>query len=146
MENTIERNENREHCKHIAEELEEYAEGLVYTCPECGSICTVEEDENDDGETIYKTSCGCRLEDEPDEQLSVLDFIQDAYDIEYRVGSDREYRSVKIMVACGGPNIYIDTARRLVTLRWCTDYAEYPISSTACDALDEYMEEYWGCM
>ena len=138
--------ENREHCKHIAEELEEYAEGLVYTCPECGSICTIEEDENDDGETIYKTSCGCCLEDEPDEQLSVLDFIQDAYDIEYRVGSDREYRSVKIMVACGGPNIYIDTARRLVTLHWWCDYAEYPISSTACDALDEYMEEYWGCM
>jgi hypothetical protein len=138
--------ENREHCKRIAEELEEYAEGLVYTCPECGSICTIEEDENDDGETIYKTSCGCCLEDEPDEQLSVLDFIRDAYDIEYRVGSDREYRSVKIMVACGGPNIYIDTARRLVTLHWWTDYAEYPISSTACDALDEYMEEYWRCM
>lgn len=138
--------ENREHCKRIAEELEEYAEGLVYTCPECGSICTIEEDENDDGETIYKTSCGCCLEDEPDEQLSVLDFIQDAYDIEYRVGSDREYRSVKIMVACGGPNIYIDTARRLVTLHWWTDYAEYPISSTACDALDEYMQECWEVM
>lgn len=138
--------ENREHCKRIAEELEEYAEGLVYTCPECGSICTIEEDENEDGDTIYKTSCGCCLEDEPDEQLSVLDFIQDAYDIEYRAGSDKEYRSAKIMVACGGPNIYIDTARRLVTLHWWTDYAEYPISSTACDALDDYMQEYWGCM
>lgn len=137
--------ENREHCKHIAEELEEYAEGQVYRCTECGSICTVEEDEDEDGFTVCKTSCGCCLEYEP-EQLSVLDFIQDAYDIEYRVGSDREYRSVKIMVACGGPNIYIDTARRLVTLHWWGDYAEYPISSTACDALDEYMEEYWGCM
>ena len=57
MENTMKRietsqektdRENREHCKRIAEELEEYAEGLVYTCPECGSICTIEEDENDD--------------------------------------------------------------------------------------------------
>lgn len=137
--------ENREHCKRIAEELEEYTEGQVYRCTECGSICTAEEDEDEDGFTVYKTSCGCCLEYEP-EQLSVLDFIQDAYDIEYRVGSDREYRSVKIMVACGGPNIYIDTARRLVTLHWWTDYAEYPISSTACDALDEYMEECWGCM
>lgn len=131
--------ENREHCKRIAEELEEYAEGRIYRCPNCGECVT--------DNTLF-CDCGEQMDlIEGDwEQLSVLDFIQDAYDIEYRVGSGREYRSVKIMVACGGPNIYIDTARRLVTLHWWADYAEYPISSTACDALDEYMEEYWGCM
>lgn len=135
--------ENREHCKHIAEELEEYASGNVYRCTECGSICTIEEGEDADGFTVYRTSCGCTLEYEP-EQLSVYDFIADAYDIEYRAGSDKEYRSAKIMVACGGPNIYIDTASRSVKLYWWTDYAEYPISSDACDELDNIMEELWG--
>lgn len=139
--------ENREHCKRIAEELEAYADGTVYRCPECGEVIRWDNEQyNDDKGTYTCDCCGTSFDESDLESLSILDFIQDAYDIEYRVGSDREYRSVKIMVACGGPNIYIDTARRLVTLRWWTDYAECPISSTACDALDEYMEEYWGCM
>lgn len=139
--------ENREHCKYIAEELEAYAEGTVYRCPECGEVIRWDNEQYNDDEGTYTCDCCGASFDESDlEPLSVLDFIQNAYDIEYRVGSNKEYRSVKIMVACGGPNIYIDTARRLVTLHWWTDYAEYPISSTACDALDEYMEEYWGCM
>lgn len=136
--------ENREHCKRIAEELEAYAEGTVYRCAECGEICTIEEAEGEEGFTVYKTSCGCTLDYEP-EQLSAYDFIADAYDIEYRIGSDMEYRSAKIMVACGGPNIYIDTARRLVTLHWWTDYAEYPISSDAAEELDNVMEELYQC-
>lgn len=156
MKNTMERiettqektdRENREHCKRIAKELEAYADGTAYRCPECGEVIRWSNEQYNDDEGTYTCDC-CRASfDESDlESLSVLDFIQDAYDIEYRVGSAREYRSVKIMVACGGPNIYIDTARRLVTLHWWMDYAEYPISSTACDALDEYMQECWEVM
>lgn len=139
--------ENREHCKRIAEELEAYAEETVYRCPECGEVIPWSNAQYSNETNLYTCQhCGDTFDADDLEALSVLDFIQDAYDIEYRIGSDREYRSAKIMVACGGPNIYIDTARRLVTLHWWTDYAEYPISSTACDALDEYMEEYWRCM
>jgi hypothetical protein len=134
--------ENRKHCKHIADELERYAEGEVYRCTECGEICTIEEAEDEDGFTIYRTSCGCALDYEPD-QMSVYDFIADALDIEVSCGLDREYRSARVMVACGGPNIYIDTARKAVELYWWTDRAEYPISSSAADALDEAIAEYW---
>ena len=48
------------------------------------------------------------------------------------------------MVACGGPNIYIDTASALVKLYWWTEYAEYPLSYSARDAIDEWAEEYWN--
>ena len=134
--------ENREHCKYIADELERYADGEVYRCTECGEICTIEEAEDEDGFTVYKTSCGCTLDYEPD-QMSVYDFISDALDIEVSCSLDREYRSARVMVAYGGPNIYIDTARKAVELYWWTDRAEYPISSSAADALDEAIAEYW---
>lgn len=134
--------ENRERCKRIAEELEAHAEGEVYRCTECGEICTIEEDEDEEGFTIYRTSCGHVLDYEPD-QMSVYDFIADALDIEVTCSLDREYRSARIMVSCGGPNIYIDTARKEVQLYWWTDRAEYPISYEASDALDDAIAEYW---
>lgn len=136
---------NREHCKRIAEELEEYVNGSIYRCPECGERCNVEEEENENGGTVYKCSCGCVTECEP-EQLGLYDWAEDILDIEFRVNSDRELRSVQIMVTCGGPNIYVDTATKSVELYWWGDRASYPISYDAAAGLDEWAEEYWRCL
>lgn len=135
--------ENWEHCKRIAEDLEAYANGEMYRCPECGEIHRVPEHIGDK----YKCpSCGAVVDIDDMEQLGIYDFLEDVYDIEYRCGSDKEYRSVRIMVACGGPNIYIDTARKAVLLYWWTDSACYYLSDSAVNAVDEWAEEYWGCM
>lgn len=134
---------NREHCRRIAEELEAYASGDIYRCPECGQHCNVEEEENENGETIYKCSCGCVSEYEP-EQMSLYDWAEDILDIEYRCGSDKAYRSVCVMVTWGGPNIYVDTATKQVELYWWGDRASYPISCDAAAALDDWAEEYWN--
>lgn len=136
---------NRNHCKRIAEELEEYVNGEIYRCPECGEHCNVEEEENENGETVYKCSCGCVSEYEP-EQMGLYDWAEDILDIEYRCGSDRSLRSVCVMVTCGGPNIYVDTATKQVELYWLGDRASYPISYDAAAALDEWAEEYWNCL
>lgn len=136
---------NRNHCKRIAETLEEYVNGEVFRCPECGEHCNTEEIENENGDTIYKCSCGCTSEYEP-EQLSVWDWAEDILDIEYRVDSHKELRSVQIMVAYGGPNIYVDTATKSVELYWWGDRASYPISYDAAAALDDWADEYWRCM
>ena len=139
--------ENINTCKRIAEELEQYAAEKMYRCPECGEVIPWSNAQYSNETNLYTCqSCHDTFDADDLEALSIFDFLKDALDIEYRVGSDKEYRSVKIMVAFGGPNIYIDTASRLVTLHWWTDYAEYSISSDACDALDEYMEEYFNCM
>lgn len=135
------KDENRAHCKHIALELEAYADGNVYRCPECGEIHRLPDDVGD------KYRCpDCETVNDLDnwDQLGIWDYFQDYLDIEYRVGSDRQYRSCRIMVACGGPNIYINTASKAVELYWCTEQAEYPISYDACDAVDEWAEEYWN--
>lgn len=135
---------NWEHCKRIAEDLEEYASGNIYRCPECGQHCNMEE-ENENGDTIYKCSCGCITEYEP-EQLTLYDWAEDILDIEYRCNSRKEYRSARILVACGGPNIYIDTASERVELYWWTDRASYDIGRDTAAALDEWAEEYFNCL
>lgn len=134
--------ENRAHCKHIANELESYAEGHVYRCPECGEEIRMPDSV---GDKYRCPHCHNVADVEDYEQLSVYDFLSDVYDIEYRIGGDGEYRSVKIMVACGGPNIYIDTAEAAVKLYWWSDRAEYLISYAARDAVNEWAEELWGC-
>ena len=108
--------ENREHCKNIADNLEMFAEGNAYKCPHCGEVHKMTayeetEHENESGETCYTCpNCSEEIEESDLEAVSIYDyFTGDIYDIEYRIGSDRQYRSVSLMVACGGPNIYIDT-------------------------------------
>lgn len=144
--------ENREHCKSIADTLELYTDGNGYKCPHCERIHAFSEyeeteHENENGETCYNCpNCGGEIVENDLESVSIYDYFDgDIYDIEYRIGSDRQYRSVSLMVACGGPNIYIDTKRKAVLLYWWTDFAEYPLSSSACDAIDSYFEELFNC-
>ena len=67
------------------------------------------------------------------------------YDIAYTIGSDKEYRGVRLMVACGGPNIYIDTMAREVQLYWWSTSAKAWIPSEVCDAIDEVWSEIYNC-
>lgn len=143
--------ENREHCQRIAETLEAYANGNYYKCPDCGGVHhwdDVEESEHEDeaGWAVYTCpDCGAEIAEDDWEQQSLYDYFSDCYDIEYRCDGKREYRSVCIMVACGGPNIYIDTSSKAVELYWWTDRARYSLSSDAVDAVDDWAEEYWNC-
>lgn len=134
--------ENRAHCKHIAQELDAYVNDEMKRCPECGEIHR--RDWDDVGEVFRCPCCGDISDPDDWEQLGIWDFLTDVFDVEYRCGSDREYRSVRIMVACGGPNIYLDTASRDVELYWWNERSRYPMSYEAAEALDEWAEEYWN--
>ena len=145
-------NENREHCKRIAEALELYADGNGYKCPHCGEVHEMtlyeaNEHENEAGDICYTCPCcGWDIIENQLEAASIYDYFEsDIYDIEYRIGGDREYRSVRIMVACGGPNIYIDTQKKAVLLYWWNESAEYPLLSDTCEVIDEYFEDLFNC-
>lgn len=76
----------------------------------------------------------------------VLDMLEGCYNIEYRISADREtVTSVEIMVACGGPNIYIDTKDREVQLRWWGSRADACIPNEVCEAINEIMHECFFC-
>lgn len=123
--------EHFEHCKAIASKIDNYINGLMYKCPNCGEVF-----ENPD----FTLCPDC--EDEL-EELSLYDYFEDALDIEYRIGSNKEFRSVKILVACGGPNIWIDTATGQVVLRWWDEGNEALLSDNAIEAINDIFEEYY---
>lgn len=134
--------ENRERCQRIAAEIDDYANGRCYRCPNCGEDLTLPEDVGD------KYRCpNCETVHEVDdlEQLSIYDYMEDALDWRYTVARDKTFRSVEILMSFGGPNIWVSTESQSVELYWWTDRASYPLSSEAVDALDEWAKEMWEC-
>lgn len=107
-------NDNYETVKAIANELDAIVKGDMYVCPECGEIMgSYCEYADAEGYPRYKCECGCDTDTEP-EWATLYDHVlcTDPFDIEYRVSGTGEYRSVRVMVACGGPNIYIYRLRK----------------------------------
>lgn len=137
--------ENRETCRRIAKELEAHEAGRVYRCPECGQtfecedLYELEREAEDWPGYIYALPCGCETTTEP-EQMSLYDYFEDCLDIEYRCDGRREYRSVCIMVACGGPNIYVDTESKAVELYWWGDRASYSLLPDTVEAVDAWAD------
>lgn len=121
--------ENREYCKRIAQELEAYAAGRMWRDIETG------EEKEMDPDTVSDDF----------EQLSICDYLADVLDYEITIDSQLEYRSAKIWVTLGGPNVWIDTAEKAVKLAWGTDRAEYLVDWDACEEIDEYMRDLYTC-
>jgi hypothetical protein len=84
----------------------------------------------------------CKEWVEGDDEWSVYDYLQDVLDIEYIIGSDGTYRGARILVAFGGPNIWIDTRHKLVEGYWWQNKAQCSFDDDIglCDALEELYE------
>lgn len=160
--------EHNEHCKRIAEKFEDWALGNVYKCPHCEeqftddreyiedtTRITYKADENhDESGAMRCPCCGEWLqfddytEDNYAEQSSMYDYVSDVYDVKVTrqgFGSNGDIVGVKICIAFGGPNIYIDTNDCLVKLHWWNEYGEWPISDEAAEALDDLAREMSYC-
>lgn len=110
-------------CDNIAEELKNVYNGI--------------ELEDEDEADMYGLEVG--------DTLSFYDYFNDALDIEYTIGGDGTFRGVRIMVACGGSNIWVDTLRGEVFGAWWSDRASAWIPSEICNEIDEVFEEYYNC-
>jgi hypothetical protein len=80
--------------------------------------------------------------DDP-EYASAWDYLSDAYDIEYIVNGKGEYLGARVLVAFGGPNIWINTRTNTVEGRWWGD--SYHATFTDEIGLDEALSEMWDC-
>ena len=137
--------DNTAHCIDIANELDEIASGGVIRCPICGELVSKPYME---GEGV-ELECGCHIDiDDYDdiETISMYDYFEDRiFDIEYTINGDLSYKAVRVMIAFGGPNIYIDTNNRRVELHWWSDTAYATLSSDAINAIDAYFEDTYNC-
>lgn len=133
--------DNTADCICIANELDALASGNMIRCPECGEIVSAPYEE---GEGV-ELDCGCKVDiDDLDDldEVNIYDYFEDhIYDIEYTIGGDFDYRGVRVMIAFGGPNIYIDTNNKHVELYWGFSKAEAALSDRAVEAIDAYFED-----
>lgn len=80
---------------------------------------------------------------EEGEETSAYDYLEDALDINWILNSDRSYKGARILVAFGGPNIWIDTTTNTVEGYWWGD--KYSARFDDQIGLDEALEELFAC-
>ncbi len=113
-------------CMSIAEELEGYEYGsLIYTDGEGFVDKTEENEDKDDGLSAWL-----------------------GYVLDIRVITDlngKDLYGVRLCVACGGPNIYVDTEKEIVEGYWGTEHVTCGLSGSVCSSIDDLIEEYRAC-
>lgn len=96
---------------------------------------------------ITYASCGMDHEEhdaDRDDIISGFDYISDVLDIEYTISSEGQYLGARVLVAFGGPNIWIDTRRQTVEGAWWDDYYTESYHTDVMD-IDGACEELYSC-
>ena len=128
-------NENLRHIEAIRDDLKAIYEGRVYRL-EDGEEITLEE-----GEELTEE------QEEGAEAVTFFDYFADALDIIYytRGREEGDILGARVMVTCGGPNIYVDTYRNTIELYWWSDRAECELWHEVADAITEALQEAYYC-
>lgn len=77
------------------------------------------------------------------EPMSAFDYLSDALDIEYIVNGKGEYLGARVLVAFGGPNIWVDTRRGIVDGAWWGEHATATFQDNI--GIDDALSELWAC-
>jgi hypothetical protein len=77
--------------------------------------------------------------DQPKVELTADKFMDGVYDIEWTTHRDHEYRAARLLVAGGGPTIWVNTMTDCVEGYWGTDKVKHHYSDQI--NLDNYLLE-----
>lgn len=91
-------------------------------------------------ETIYEDNFF--IEDEENDDYDYYYFDENVYNIDYVWRKGCGLVGVRILVACGGPNIWIDTMEDAVCGYWGTDVYKAYLTTACNDAITNYFAEY----
>ena len=67
------------------------------------------------------------------------EWMEDVYDIEWITYQDGRYKAARLMVAGGGPTIWVNLLGNTVDGYWWGDHCKVPFTDNI--GLDEYLEE-----
>ena len=70
-------------------------------------------------------------------------WMYDVYDVEWITFNDHSYKAARLMVAGGGPNIWVNTQDGTVDGYWGTDKVHWHYTDNI--GLDDYLSELHGC-
>ena len=96
-------------------------------------------------------SCKQRLRDQckhiadqiTDGKEDAHEWMEDVYEIEWITYGDKTYKSARLMVAGGGPNIWVNLKSNIVQGYWWGDYFEYGFTDNI--GLRDYLVEIYDC-
>ena len=77
------------------------------------------------------------------EQASVASWMDGVYDIEWITHQDKTYKAARLLVAGGGPNIWVNLDTKYVEGYWGGDKVTEPFIDNL--GLDDFCEEMYGC-
>ena len=81
--------------------------------------------------------------DEDDEGTLATRFMEGVYDIEWITYQDKSYKAARLLVAGGGPNIWVNLQDMNVEGYWGSDRVTEPFIDEI--GLDDYLEELHAC-
>ena len=141
--------ENQDQVNYIAQTMEDILSGHIKRCPECEELLNmmeyeVEHEPDEGEETIKCLQCG-HVDNWQEFDADLYDYLADNYGISYTVNGNKEYQSVRLTIAYGGPNIFVDTSDRWVSLYWWSHEAHASISKEVSDEIDDIFEELYRC-
>lgn len=94
--------------------------------------------------TIEQGFDGYMTDNEYDEIRDVYEYLEDVLDIVYIVNKNGDYLGARILVAFGGPNIWINTRTKQVEGYWWGDSCVMSYSNDEM-GIDEAVGELWAC-
>jgi len=81
-----------------------------------------------------------QYETESEEGCTAFDYLENALDFQWITSNELEFLGARVLVAFGGPNVWIDTHRKEVEGFWWGSYAKSEIHSDPMglnDALED---------
>ena len=81
--------------------------------------------------------------DQPRKEITASEWMEGTYDIRYYVDREKRFMGAEIMVAGGGPTIWVNTYTKEVEGYWGGDRVNVPFRDSL--GLDDYLEEMYGC-
>lgn len=96
--------------------------------------------ENEKGQTWDKESYPV---EDGQEEMSAMDWLQDSLDFNWILNSDKSFKSARVLVAFGGPNIWVDFENKIVEGFWWGSYAKARFEDV--NDIEEALREIYHC-
>jgi hypothetical protein len=81
--------------------------------------------------------------DQPRKEITAHEWMENVYNIEWITRQDHSYKAARLLVAGGGPNIWVNLLTNTVDGYWGCDKVEHVFVDNI--GLDDYLEELHSC-
>ena len=83
------------------------------------------------------------LDRENGDDVTAMDYLEDVLDIQFIVGSDRNYLAARILTGFGGPNVWVNTLTGNLEVSWWSETVYRQLPNDFISGLDDELAELW---